>query len=118
MSNHEWRYLEIYKEQITDLLEPSSTNLMTREDTKRGVYVDKLTEQRVRAVSQATRWDCCRPRHACLQSRRRKTRCRFGTLVTGCILWNVKRSSKVEGVVRCCSPYYLYLILAARRRYE
>merc|ERR1719409_1761585 len=40
-------YLEIYKEQITDLLEPSPTNLLTREDQKRGIYVDKLTEQRV-----------------------------------------------------------------------
>jgi kinesin family protein 15 len=39
--------LEIYKEQITDLLEPTSSNLTTREDLKRGVYVDKLTEQRV-----------------------------------------------------------------------
>ncbi|KVI08072.1 Kinesin-like, KLP2 [Cynara cardunculus var. scolymus] len=37
-------FLEIYNEQILDLLDPSSTNLQIREDTKKGVYVDNLTE--------------------------------------------------------------------------
>ncbi|KAL7226298.1 hypothetical protein ACSBR1_021419 [Camellia fascicularis] len=40
-------FLEIYNEQILDLLDPSSTNLQIREDTKKGVYVDNLTEAEV-----------------------------------------------------------------------
>ncbi|KAI3746631.1 hypothetical protein L6452_09069 [Arctium lappa] len=40
-------FLEIYNEQILDLLDPSSTNLQIREDTKKGVYVDNLTEVEV-----------------------------------------------------------------------
>ncbi|WZZ03677.1 hypothetical protein YC2023_089598 [Brassica napus] len=37
-------FLEIYNEQITDLLDPSQKNLMIREDVKLGVYVDNLTK--------------------------------------------------------------------------
>ena len=37
-------YLEIYNEQIMDLLEPSSINLHVREDIKKGVYVEGLQE--------------------------------------------------------------------------
>ncbi|EOY33247.1 Kinesin, putative isoform 1 [Theobroma cacao] len=37
-------FLEIYNEQILDLLDPSSTNLQIREDIKKGVYVDNLKE--------------------------------------------------------------------------
>ncbi|OWM87999.1 hypothetical protein CDL15_Pgr016571 [Punica granatum] len=43
-------FLEIYNEQTTDLLEPSSTNLQLREDMKKGVYVENLTEYNVRTV--------------------------------------------------------------------
>ncbi|KAF9674332.1 hypothetical protein SADUNF_Sadunf10G0116300 [Salix dunnii] len=43
-------FLEIYNEQITDLLEPSSTNLQLREDLNKGVYVENLTEYNVRTV--------------------------------------------------------------------
>ncbi|EOA29734.1 hypothetical protein CARUB_v10012821mg [Capsella rubella] len=41
-------FLEIYNEQITDLLEPSQKNLMIREDVKSGVYVENLTEEYVK----------------------------------------------------------------------
>ncbi|KAG2306772.1 hypothetical protein Bca4012_084258 [Brassica carinata] len=41
-------FLEIYNEQITDLLDPSQKNLMIREDVKSGVYVESLTEGYVR----------------------------------------------------------------------
>ncbi|XP_021651658.2 kinesin-like protein KIN-12D [Hevea brasiliensis] len=44
-------FLEIYNEQITDLLDPSSTNLLLREDVKQGVYVENLSEFEVRTVS-------------------------------------------------------------------
>ncbi|GER31460.1 phragmoplast orienting kinesin 1 [Striga asiatica] len=44
-------FLEIYNEQITDLLEPSSINLQIREDSKKGVYVENLTECNVRTVN-------------------------------------------------------------------
>ncbi|MQM04403.1 hypothetical protein Taro_037205 [Colocasia esculenta] len=47
-------YLEIYNEQITDLLDPSSTNLQAslhlREDLKKGVYVENLKEHDVKTV--------------------------------------------------------------------
>ncbi|XP_042515728.1 kinesin-like protein KIN-12B isoform X2 [Macadamia integrifolia] len=38
-------FLEIYNEQITDLLDPSQGNLQIREDVKTGVYVENLTEE-------------------------------------------------------------------------
>jgi kinesin family member 15 len=38
-------YLEIYNEQIMDLLEPSQVNLHIREDIKKGVYVEGLNEE-------------------------------------------------------------------------
>ncbi|WVZ91025.1 hypothetical protein U9M48_037258, partial [Paspalum notatum var. saurae] len=44
-------FLEIYNEQITDLLDPSSTNLPLREDIRKGVYVENLTEFEVGCVS-------------------------------------------------------------------
>ncbi|CAM6103443.1 unnamed protein product [Calypogeia fissa] len=43
-------FLEIYNEQITDLLEPSSTNLQMREDANKGVYVENLSEVEVQCV--------------------------------------------------------------------
>nr|GMC78383.1 kinesin-like protein KIN-12D [Ipomoea batatas] len=43
-------FLEIYNEQITDLLDPSSTNLMLREDITKGVYVENLSEFEVQTV--------------------------------------------------------------------
>ncbi|KAJ4804426.1 phragmoplast-associated kinesin-related protein [Rhynchospora pubera] len=43
-------FLEIYNEQITDLLDPSSTNLLLREDVQKGVYVENLTEFKVDSV--------------------------------------------------------------------
>jgi len=40
-------YLEIYNEQIQDLLDPSAANLHVREDIKKGVYVEGLIEEAV-----------------------------------------------------------------------
>mmetsp|Transcript_571 Transcript_571/g.870 ORF Transcript_571/g.870 Transcript_571/m.870 type:complete len:1572 (+) Transcript_571:427-5142(+) len=40
-------YLEIYQEQIMDLLSPDSGNLILREDIKNGVYVEGLIEETV-----------------------------------------------------------------------
>ncbi|XP_071729979.1 kinesin-like protein KIN-12D [Rutidosis leptorrhynchoides] len=48
-------FLEIYNEQITDLLDPSSTNLQLREDVKKGVYVENLTEYEVHTVGDILR---------------------------------------------------------------
>jgi hypothetical protein len=39
--------LEIYNETITDLLNPTATNLQLREDPVRGIYVDGLSEKEV-----------------------------------------------------------------------
>ncbi|KAI4988618.1 hypothetical protein ZWY2020_035858 [Hordeum vulgare] len=44
-------FLEIYNEQITDLLDSSSTKLQLREDTRVGVYVENLTKREVTCVS-------------------------------------------------------------------
>lgn len=41
-------YLQIYNEVISDLLKPDSKNLMIREDAKRGVFVEGLSEWVVR----------------------------------------------------------------------
>ncbi|KAK1402602.1 phragmoplast orienting kinesin 2-like [Heracleum sosnowskyi] len=43
-------FSEIYNEQITDLLDPSSTNLLLREDTRTGIYVENLSEYEVQTV--------------------------------------------------------------------
>lgn len=40
-------FLEIYNEQIMDLLEPQSINLNIREDINKGVYVEGLQEETV-----------------------------------------------------------------------
>ncbi|CAI9104395.1 OLC1v1003057C1 [Oldenlandia corymbosa var. corymbosa] len=48
-------FLEIYNEQITDLLDPSSTNLLLREDMKKGVYVENLSEFEVQTVGDIIR---------------------------------------------------------------
>lgn len=41
-------YLQIYNEVISDLLKPDRNNLYIREDKKKGVYVDGLSEWVVR----------------------------------------------------------------------
>lgn len=46
-------FLEIYKEQIFDLLEPQNVNLQVREDLSKGVYVDRLTETKVSSLTEA-----------------------------------------------------------------
>ncbi|GER27847.1 phragmoplast-associated kinesin-related protein, partial [Striga asiatica] len=43
-------FLEIYNEQITDLLDPSQKNLQIREDAKMGVYVENLREECVTSM--------------------------------------------------------------------
>ncbi|XP_021851306.2 kinesin-like protein KIN-12D [Spinacia oleracea] len=48
-------FLEIYNEQITDLLDPSSTNLLLREDVNNGVYVENLSEFEVHTVGDILR---------------------------------------------------------------
>jgi len=46
-------YLEIYKEQITDLLDVENTGLQIREDFKRGVFVEHLNECTVWSLQEA-----------------------------------------------------------------
>ncbi|CAN4104576.1 unnamed protein product [Withania somnifera] len=48
-------FLEIYNEQITDLLDPSQKNLQIREDVKTGVYVENLTEECVSSMKDVTK---------------------------------------------------------------
>jgi len=45
-------YLQIYNEQISDLLKPERNNLTIREDKRRGVYVDGLSEWVVRSPAE------------------------------------------------------------------
>ncbi|KAJ3673243.1 hypothetical protein LUZ60_006617 [Juncus effusus] len=46
-------FLEIYNEQILDLLDPNSTNLQIREDLKKGVHVENLKEHEVSSAKEA-----------------------------------------------------------------
>ncbi|KAL9240082.1 hypothetical protein vseg_014342 [Gypsophila vaccaria] len=48
-------FLEIYNEQITDLLDPTQKNLQIREDVKSGVYVENLKEECVSTVKDVIR---------------------------------------------------------------
>lgn len=43
-------FLEIYNEQILDLLDPATANLQMREDARKGVYVENLSEVEVKSV--------------------------------------------------------------------
>ena len=45
-------YLQIYNEQISDLLKPERSNLAIREDKRRGVFVDGLSEWVVRSPAE------------------------------------------------------------------
>lgn len=45
-------YLQIYNEVISDLLKPEKVNLMIREDRRRGVFVDGLSEWVVRSPAE------------------------------------------------------------------
>ncbi|XP_022735005.1 kinesin-like protein KIN-12B [Durio zibethinus] len=47
-------FLEIYNEQITDLLDPNQRNLQIREDVKSGIYVENLTEEYVSTMKDMT----------------------------------------------------------------
>ncbi|KAF9669495.1 hypothetical protein SADUNF_Sadunf14G0113400 [Salix dunnii] len=47
-------FLEIYNEQITDLLDPSQRNLQIREDMRTGVYVENLREECVFTMKDVT----------------------------------------------------------------
>ncbi|KAK9072490.1 hypothetical protein SSX86_008924 [Deinandra increscens subsp. villosa] len=47
-------FLEIYNEQITDLLDPAQGYLHIREDIKTGVYVENLTEESVCSMKDVT----------------------------------------------------------------
>ncbi|KAH7521529.1 hypothetical protein FEM48_Zijuj07G0043200 [Ziziphus jujuba var. spinosa] len=47
--------LEIYNEQITDLLDPNQRNLQIREDVKSGVYVENLTEECVKSMTDVSK---------------------------------------------------------------
>ena len=55
-----WRcsFLEIYNEQIFDLLDPASIGLSLREDLKKGVFVDGLLERDVASARDAYRVGC------------------------------------------------------------
>ena len=48
-------FLEIYNEQIFDLLDPASSGLTVREDIKKGVFVDGLLERDVASARDAYR---------------------------------------------------------------
>lgn len=47
-------FLEIYNEKIMDLLNPGTQDLSIREDIKRGIYVENLTERPVSSAEEVT----------------------------------------------------------------
>lgn len=44
------QYVEIYNETINDLIEPSNKNLEVRESIKDGIYINRLSDNRVATV--------------------------------------------------------------------
>jgi hypothetical protein len=48
-------FCEIYNEFVYDLLDPSTTSCAVREDLKRGVYVDGITEESIQSPEDAYR---------------------------------------------------------------
>lgn len=48
-------YLEVYNEQVNDLLDPSKTNLDIRERLDKGVYVERLSEYTISSYDEAIR---------------------------------------------------------------
>jgi len=58
-------FLEIYQERIYDLLEPQTLSLNIREDMKKGVYVDNLSEETITTAA-----DCLRVMARGIQNRR------------------------------------------------
>lgn len=46
-------YFEIYNEQLVDLLDPAQKKLTVREDLKKGVFVENLSEEPVESVQKA-----------------------------------------------------------------
>ena len=56
-------FLEIYQEQVYDLLDPAAANLQLRENIKKGVFVDGLVEQVVATPTEAYQvcvsWSSC-----------------------------------------------------------
>jgi centromeric protein E len=48
-------YMEIYNEQVNDLLDPSNTNLKIREDPTEGHYVSGLKSVRVSSLDDTYR---------------------------------------------------------------
>ncbi|ONM09329.1 Kinesin-like protein KIN-12E [Zea mays] len=46
-------FLEIYNEQILDLLNPNSVNLQIREDARKGIHVENLTEHEISNAREA-----------------------------------------------------------------
>ena len=47
--------LEIYQEQLTDLLAPAATKLAVREDSQAGVFVEGLSQHVVESGEQQSR---------------------------------------------------------------
>ncbi len=48
-------YMEVYNEQINDLLDASNSNLRVREDPSEGYYVAGLKTMRVTAIEDANK---------------------------------------------------------------
>nr|KAG5695560.1 hypothetical protein BaRGS_033982 [Batillaria attramentaria] len=46
-------FLEIYQEQVYDLLDPAAANLLLRENIKKGVFVDGLMEQEAGKINKS-----------------------------------------------------------------
>ncbi len=45
-------YLEIYNENVNDLLDPTKKNLDIRESRQRGIYIDGLSEYEVSSIEE------------------------------------------------------------------
>ena len=50
------QYVEIYNETINDLIEPSNKNLEVRESIKDGIYINRLSDNKVKSMDEVLKF--------------------------------------------------------------
>lgn len=107
-------YLEIYQEQINDLLDPNPHNLQLREDMKKGIYVEGLIEQQARNVLQTYNLmkTGARNRHVSSTSMNKESSRSHSVFSL-----NIESKSNLEGLINFkCSRFHLIDLAGSERQ--
>ena len=106
-------YLEIYQEQINDLLDPNPHNLQLREDMKKGVYVEGLIEHPARNLIQtyALLKIGARNRHVSSTSMNKESSRSHSVFTV-----NIESKSKFDGLINFKSSRFNLIDLAGSER--